>query len=76
MTKYNILDALDNTNLLSYDSEGQIPESRYQQGWFLLKALGEGSVPNLFLWHVYDYLLLVSFDIIFPYICESKLTFS
>ena len=48
----NRLHELNNRNLLFTVLEARRPGSRCQQDWFLLRTVGEGSVPGLSSWLV------------------------
>lgn len=52
----NRLHDLNNRNLLFTVLEAR-PGSRCQQDWFLLRTVGEGSVPGLSPWLMVKYLL-------------------
>ena len=53
--KYHKLSGLNNRSLLSHSSGGWKSDSRCPQGWFLLRAGRERSIPGFPLW-LDDYL--------------------
>lgn len=68
------MSGFNNRNLLSHSAGSYKCIIKVQQEWFLLRAVTEESIPDLFLWLVDGRLALVSFLTALS-LCRSKLVF-